>query len=106
MLQRGERVLVTAAFHAAKLGSGHPNFFVPLRQHTETFPNVPNSVLIFLKTDTSFHGVQPGTYAQGGRNMLVWVPEIGATRPEWRSLKLPIAIFSATVPQEQLSLTA
>ena len=72
----------------------------------KTFANVPNSVLIFLKTDKSFHGVQPGEYAQGGRNMLMWVPEIGATRPEWRSLKLPIAIFSSTAPPERQSLTA
>ena len=45
-----------------------------------TFPNLPNSLFIFVKTDNSFHGVEPGQDRSDGRNLLMWIPKIAASR--------------------------
>jgi hypothetical protein len=58
----------------------------------ETFPNRPNSVLFFLKTDDSFHGVEAADYPNTGRDVLFWMPEIGAGRGA-RRLRLPKRTF-------------
>jgi hypothetical protein len=54
-----------------------------------TFPNVPNSLFVFMKSDISFHGVEPGDYPNDGRNMLMWVPDIGMSDRNWGPLRLP-----------------
>jgi hypothetical protein len=55
-----------------------------------TFPNVPNSLFVFVKTDNSFHGVEPGDYPNDGRNLLMWIPEIGTSQRTWGTLTIPI----------------
>lgn len=54
-----------------------------------TFPNVPNSVFMFVKTENSFHGVAPGDYPDDGRDMLMWIPQIGLSKANWNPLALP-----------------
>jgi hypothetical protein len=63
-----------------------------------TFPFVPNSLFVFAKTDTSFHGVEPGDYPNTGRDMLMWIPEIGNSPKTWGSLSLSRALFEPKVP--------
>lgn len=60
----------------------------------QTFPNRPNSLFCFMKTDNSFHGVEAGDYPDGGRDVLFWLPEIGG-RHRSRPLSLPRAMFDA-----------
>ena len=43
-----------------------------------TFENRPNSFAAFLKTDNSFHGVEERPYPNVGRDVLFWIPRIGA----------------------------
>ena len=59
-----------------------------------TFPNVPNSLFVFVKTENSFHGVQPGDYPNSGRNMLMWIPEIGKSGRAWGPLWLPRSLLA------------
>lgn len=66
-------------------------------ERVRTIPNLPNSVLIFVKSDTSFHGVSPGNYPNDGRNMMMWIPEVGLTQRNWRPRHLPRSHF---VPSE------
>jgi hypothetical protein len=61
-----------------------------------TMPNVPNSVFIFAKTDKTFHGVQPGAYSNDGRDLLMWVPQIGPAKNTWGELSLPRALFEGS----------
>jgi hypothetical protein len=61
----------------------------------KTLPNVPNAVFVFAKTDKSFHGVEPGAYANDGRNILQWAPQIGPAQNTWGELHLPRQIFAA-----------
>jgi len=55
-----------------------------------TFPNLPNSLFIFVKTDNSFHGVEPGPDRNDGRNLLMWIPKISASRRTGRPLTVPV----------------
>ncbi|MCC6920795.1 MAG: hypothetical protein IT548_16475 [Alphaproteobacteria bacterium] len=59
-----------------------------------TFSNVPNSLFVFVKTDNSFHGVEPGSYPTGGRNLMMWVPEIGTSDQTWGRLSLERSHFT------------
>jgi hypothetical protein len=61
-----------------------------------TYPNVPNSVFVFVKTDYSFHGVEPGAYPDDGRNMLQWAPQIGDTEKALAQLRLPRRMFESS----------
>ncbi len=54
-----------------------------------TFDNVPNSLFVFMKTDDSFHGVQPGDYPNVGRDLMLWFPEMRKKRDSARPLSLP-----------------
>jgi hypothetical protein len=59
-----------------------------------TMPYRPNSALVFLKTDNSFHGVeQSAEYSNKGRDMLMWVPEIGVNERSWGTNSLPVSLF-------------
>jgi hypothetical protein len=59
-----------------------------------TMPYRPNSALVFLKTDNSFHGVERSAeYSNKGRDMLMWVPEIGVNERSWGNNSLPLEIF-------------
>ena len=62
----------------------------------KTFPNVPNAAMIFAKTDDSFHGVEPGTYSDDGRNILQWAPQIGRSRKTWGDLRLHRSVFGSS----------
>jgi hypothetical protein len=54
----------------------------------------PNSALVFLKTDNSFHGVERSAeYSNKGRDMLMWVPEIGINERSWGTNSLPLNTF-------------
>ena len=55
-----------------------------------TFPNLPNSLFIFVKTDNSFHGVEPGQDRNDGRNVLMWIPKIAASRRAGEPLRVPV----------------
>jgi hypothetical protein len=59
-----------------------------------TFPNIPNSLFIFMKTDNSFHGVEPGEYPNDGRNLLMWIPKISAPRVTGRRLAVPLQVMT------------
>lgn len=58
----------------------------------ETFPNRPNSAFVFMKTDNSYHGVERGDYPGGGRDVLFWLPNVGAAGAE-RRVYLPETVF-------------
>jgi hypothetical protein len=62
-----------------------------------TFPNRPNSLFCFMKTDNSFHGVEAGDYPTGGRDVLFWLPQIGGAHGA-KPLSLPRALFEARQP--------
>ena len=68
----------------------------------KTVPNLPNSVFIFAKSDRSFHGVSPGNYSNDGRDLMMWIPEIGLTERNWRPRQLPCSHF---VRQQETSQT-
>jgi hypothetical protein len=54
----------------------------------------PNSAVVFLKTDVSFHGVEPSSeYSNAGRDMLMWLPEVGVNQRSWGSNSLPLSLF-------------
>lgn len=58
-----------------------------------TFPNRPNSLFVFMKTENSFHGVEPGDYPNTGRDVMFWLPEIGTGDPTRKELALPRELF-------------
>lgn len=58
-----------------------------------TVPFVPNSMFVFMKSDRSFHGVEPGDYPNSGRDMLMWIPEIGRSEKTWGDLSLDRRVF-------------
>ena len=59
-----------------------------------TFPNLPNSLFVFVKTDNSFHGVEPGQDRNDGRNLLMWIPKISASRRSGHPLALPVQVLT------------
>jgi hypothetical protein len=59
-----------------------------------TFPNAPNSLFVFVKTNNSFHGVEPGDYPNDGRNLLMWIPEIGTSQRATGSLTVPVEVLT------------
>lgn len=60
----------------------------------ETMSYRPNSAIFFLKTDNSFHGVERSEeYANSGRDMLMWVPEVGVNERSWGNNQLPSSFF-------------
>jgi hypothetical protein len=59
-----------------------------------TFPNLPNSLFIFVKTDNSFHGVEPGQDRSDGRNLLMWIPKIAASRRSGEPLAIPVQVLT------------
>lgn len=59
-----------------------------------TFPNLPNSLFLFVKTENSFHGVEPGDYPNDGRNLLMWIPQIGISSMNWSPLELPRSVLA------------
>jgi len=67
-------------------------------ERVRTLPNLPNSVFIFVKSDDSFHGVSPGNYSNEGRNLMMWIPEIGLTERNWSPRQLPRNYF---VPEQE-----
>ncbi|MBS3652293.1 hypothetical protein KEU06_27250 [Pseudaminobacter sp. 19-2017] len=58
-----------------------------------TFENVPNTLFAFMKSDHSFHGVQPGEYPNVGRDLIMWFPEINAKDETDRPLSLDRSVF-------------
>jgi len=44
----------------------------------QTFENRPNTMLVFMKTDHSWHGVERKQHSNVGRDVLFWIPQIGA----------------------------
>jgi hypothetical protein len=59
-----------------------------------TFPNLPNSMFIFVKTHNSFHGVEPGRYSNDGRNLLMWIPKISASKRASAHLTVPLKVMT------------
>ena len=58
-----------------------------------TFPNLPNSLFIFVKTDNSFHGVEPGHHRRDGRNLLMWIPKISVSWRTGEPLTIPLQVL-------------
>jgi hypothetical protein len=59
-----------------------------------TFANLPNSLFVFVKTDNSFHGVEPGRDRNDGRNLLMWIPKIAASRGSEHPLTVPLQVLT------------
>jgi hypothetical protein len=55
---------------------------------------VPNSMLLFMKSDKSFHGVEMRQYSDIGRDVLFWTPAISAKERSGNSLLLPTEWFA------------
>jgi hypothetical protein len=60
----------------------------------KTFENRPNSMLVFMKTDHSWHGVERKQHSNVGRDVLFWIPQIGAAAGAEIPLQLPKKWFS------------
>jgi hypothetical protein len=54
---------------------------------------VPNSMLLFVKCDRSFHGVEKREYSNTGRDVLFWTPVIATKELSDKSLTLPASWF-------------
>lgn len=67
----------------------HENFDL-----TKTFENQPNTMLVFMKTDHSWHGVERKQHSNVGRDVLFWIPQIGAAAGAEIPLSLPKKWFS------------
>ena len=68
----------------------HP---VALFNRIETFPCIPNTMFMFMKSDHSFHGVEPQTPSQADRNVMFWLPEIVSEEFAWPTLSLPVSLL-------------
>jgi hypothetical protein len=60
----------------------------------KTFENRPNTMLVFMKTDHSWHGVERKQHSNVGRDVLFWIPQIGAAAGAEVALQLPKRWFS------------
>lgn len=60
----------------------------------KTFENSPNSMLVFMKTDHSWHGVERKQHSNVGRDVLFWIPQIGAAAGAEIPLSLPKKWFT------------
>jgi hypothetical protein len=59
-----------------------------------TFENRPNHLLLFVKTDESFHGVDKKTYPDTGRDVVFWVPELVGKPGGEQTLSVSVDCFS------------
>ncbi|PHN33671.1 hypothetical protein AO242_23700 [Pseudomonas sp. ICMP 561] len=55
----------------------------------KTFENRPNTMLVFMKTDHSWHGVERKQHSNVGRDVLFWIPQIGSAAGAEIPLQLP-----------------
>ncbi|MFK7698790.1 hypothetical protein [Pseudomonas caspiana] len=60
----------------------------------KTFENRPNTMLVFMKTDHSWHGVERKQHSNVGRDVLFWIPQIGAAAGAEIPLQLSKKWFS------------
>lgn len=60
----------------------------------KTFENRPNTMLVFMKTDHSWHGVERKQHSNVGRDVLFWIPQIGTAAGAEIPLQLPKRWFS------------
>lgn len=57
---------------------------------------LPNSMLFFMKSDHSFHGVERREYSNTGRDVLFWTPLLAGKQITDKPLSLPTGLFLKT----------
>ncbi len=77
--------------------AGGPHYPFDLFRRVFTIPYLPNSLFAFVKTNNSFHGVEPVTDAEARRDLLAYDVKV-ANRPEL-SQRIPAGSAAGSVPR-------